>query len=220
LGVVVSREWIAYGLSSARFKPYLDRCAGDLGKAERLYWWNVEVSSAFYTPLHCLEDCLRNALHAELAARHERADWWAVAALDDDGKQQVATARNKCGPRRGRIGGADDIVAELSLGFWVSLLGQRYDQEFWRPALHRAFRPGYTGRRDALHKNLDHLRRFRNRIMHHEPVYHRRLEADHQRIYELVGYLVPEMVDRLKVVDRVPAALVLDPRTATDPFQA
>lgn len=207
----MSRDWIACGLSSARFKPYLDRCAGDLARAEQLYWWNVDVSSAFYTPLHCLEVCLRNALHAELVVRQGRADWWATAALDDDGKHQVDAASNKLGMRRSGVTGPDDIVAELSLGFWVSLLSQRYDQVFWTPALYRAFRPGYTGRRDALHRNLDHLRRFRNRIMHHEPVYHRRLSVDHKRIYELVGYLVPEMLGRLEAVDRVPAALALDP---------
>jgi hypothetical protein len=89
--------------------------------------------------------------------------------------------------------GVDDVVAGLSFGFWVSLLSQSNDVTLWRSALHRAFRPGYRGPRGVLHGHFEHMRRFRNRIMHHEPIRHRSLESDRNRIYELVGYLSPAM---------------------------
>ncbi len=34
---------------------------------------------------------------------------------------------------------ADDLVTELSFGFWVSLISRTYDRPLWVPALHRAF---------------------------------------------------------------------------------
>lgn len=82
----------------------------------------------------------------------------------------------------------DDIVAELPFGFWVSLLSRRYDRHLWVPALYKAF-PGYRGTRESLRDNFETMRLFRNRIMHHEPVHHRHLAADHAKIYRLLGYM-------------------------------
>ena len=44
----------------------------------------------------------------------------------------------------------------------------------------------------------------RNRIMHHEPIHHRHLEADHAKIYRLLGYIEPEAASWLRGFDRVP----------------
>ncbi len=110
-------EWIREVLSIPRFAPYLARTNGDVEVAIRLYWWNVEISAAFYTPLHCLELGLRNAMHERLRARFDRVDWWAVAPLSDNGSRTVFAAVLKVAGRRGRQHTADDIVAELSFGF-------------------------------------------------------------------------------------------------------
>ncbi|ASO18614.1 hypothetical protein FHR81_003022 [Actinoalloteichus hoggarensis] len=99
-------------------------------------------------------------------------------------------------------------MAELSLGFWVSLIsrGQSYDRTLWVPALHRAF-PHYQGKRKVLHDNLTTVRLLRNRIMHHEPVFYRDLRADHMKIKRVLGYISPRMVTLLAVVDRVDEVL-------------
>lgn len=67
-------EWIREVLSTPRFAPYLARTNGDVEAAIRLYWWNVEISAAFCTPLHCLELALRNAMHERLRTRFDRVD--------------------------------------------------------------------------------------------------------------------------------------------------
>ena len=166
-------EWIRDVLSIPRFAPYLARTNGDVDAAIRLYKWNVEISAAFYTSLHCLELGLRNAMHDRLRTRFGRADWWVVAPLSDNGKRTVSSAVEKLVGRSGRRYTADDIVAELSFGFWVSLVsrGAAYDRTLWVPALHRAF-PFYRGKRKPLHDNLLAMVLLRNRIMHHEPVHH------------------------------------------------
>lgn len=201
-------EWIREVLSIPRFAPYLARTNGDVEAAIRLYWWNVEISAAFYTPLHCLELGLRNAMHAQLYEYFGSEDWWTTAPLNDNGKRIVSAAAQKIIGRGVRRYCADDVVAELPFGFWVSLVsrGAAYDRTLWVPALHRAF-PFYKGRRQLLHDHLQAMVLFRNRIMHYEPVHHRDLRADHAKIYRLLGYVSPQMVKELDALDRVSEVL-------------
>jgi hypothetical protein len=200
-------EWMLRDLSLPRLRRYIRAAHGDALAASRLYWWNIEVSAALLGSLHCLEIALRNALHDALARHHGRPDWWAVAQLSDRGKKIIDDARRTC-ERRLRRTTPDDVVAELSFGFWVSLLSHAsgYDRRFWVPVLHTAF-PHYQGRRDHLYRDLTSLVLLRNRVMHHEPVHHRHLTADHATIYRVLGYLSPEMTKEAQVMDRLPAVL-------------
>ncbi|MFD2422485.1 hypothetical protein [Amycolatopsis pigmentata] len=138
---------------------------GDLAAAIALYWWNVGVSAAFYTPLHCLEVALRNAIHRQLSHHIGRTDWWESVPLRGNEQRIVAGARSKVNARR-RTHAADDIVAELSLGFWVSLTSGTYHRLLWVPIPRKAF-PCYRGPLRALHDDLHTMLLFRNRIMHH-----------------------------------------------------
>ncbi|MBA8946131.1 hypothetical protein ACWDY7_31800 [Streptomyces calvus] len=199
--------WMLRDLSLPRLRRYIRAAHGDAQAAERLYWWNVEVSAALFGSLHCLELALRNALHNALARYHGRPDWWAVAPLNERGHKLVDDARRSCGRRLRRIT-PDDVVAELSFGFWVSLLshGSGYDRHFWVPVLHSAF-PYYRGRRDRLYRELSSLVLLRNRVMHHEPVHHRHLSADHDTICRVLGYLSPELAKESQMMDRFPEVL-------------
>ncbi|HWU11464.1 MAG TPA: hypothetical protein VN520_34775 [Streptomyces sp.] len=204
-------DWMERTFSQPRMEPYLDACDGDVSQAGRLYWWNVEVCAALYGPLHCLELALRNALHGTLTDHYGRADWWEAAPLNAQGLRLVAKARSKCAGRQGsgrRSVEADDVVAELSFGFWAALLsgGSGYDRKFWVPVTHKAF-PHYAGRRDALYDALWSLVLLRNRVMHHEPVHKRHLAADHAKIYRLLGYLSHDLVREVRTMDRFAAVL-------------
>jgi hypothetical protein len=200
-------EWINSALSQARFAPYLAAKGGDLTAAIRLYWWHVDVSSAFYPSLHCLEVAVRNAMHARLGAKFRHVDWWNVAPLRDNGRFLVDEAARKVRRRLGSVPGiADDMVTELPFGFWVSLVSRTYHRDLWIPCLHKALH-GYRGRRDELHERLLTIVLLRNRIMHHEPVHHRHLKADHETIYRLLSYVSPDLVAQLAPFDRVPKLL-------------
>jgi hypothetical protein len=198
-------EWMLRDLSLPRLRRYIRAAHGDPRAAERLYWWNIEVSAALFGPLHCLELALRNALHTALARHHGRPDWWTVAPLNERGHKIVDEARRSC-ERRSRRVTPDDMVAKLTFGFWVSLLASGYDRHFWVPVLNSAF-PGYRGRRDGLYCDLSSLVLLRNRVMHHEPVHHRRLAADHDTIYRVLGYLRSELVKEAQAMDRFPDVL-------------
>ncbi|GII80674.1 hypothetical protein Sru01_56560 [Sphaerisporangium rufum] len=202
--------WLRRGLSDSRLAPYLRASAGDAERAERLYYWNVEAAAAFYGPLHFLEICLRNVLHDTLTTHFTRADWWHATNLGDHNERKVREAatrvRENVRQRPGRVPGPDDVVTELSFGFWVSLLSRRYDRTLWVPVVHRAFADSREPRR-ALHDGLLSLVLLRNRIMHHEPIHHRDLAADYAKICRMLGYLEPQAAYRLPHLDRVAEAL-------------
>ncbi|WP_246170261.1 hypothetical protein [Pseudonocardia hierapolitana] len=162
------------------------------------------MAAAFVVPLNRLELALRNALHRRLATRFSRPDWWRSAPLNENGRRKVAEAKRNLVRLQQRPEVPDDVVAQLTLGFWVSLLSGRYHRTLWTPALHRVF-PGAD--RGALHQDYDNVLVLRNRIMHHEPIHHRHLEADHATVYRLLRQLSPEVVEELLPRDRVPRLL-------------
>jgi hypothetical protein len=200
--------WVRRAFSAARLMPYAHASGGDATATMLLYWWNVEVSGALYGPLHCLEISLRNALHDQLRKKYGRPDWWTTAPLNSTGVRLVTEAHQKLLRRGSESTTADDVVAALSFGFWVSLLssGAAYDRRLWVPTLHRAF-PHYSGPRRLLHDNLLSMVYLRNRIMHHEPIHHRDLPKDHEKIYRLLGYISPETAKEAQMMDRVPEVL-------------
>lgn len=204
-------KWISSALSRARFEPYRTATGGDLARATRLYWWNVDVSASFYPLLHCLEVTTRNMMHTCLSTRFGQVEWWDTAPLRDNGVRMVADARSKVAQRRnGSAGSPDDLITELGFGFWESLISRAYDRDLWVPCLHLAF-PGYRGKRAPLHGYLRTMRLFRNRIMHHEPIHHRHLKADHQTIHRVLSYLCPDIITQLAPFDRVPKLLAERP---------
>jgi hypothetical protein len=179
-------------LTRQRLDKYLARSNNDLDTALRLYEENARLSEAFYTPLQSLEVCLRNCLHVQMANVYG-VDWLQNGApgFNTESTQMIADAifslRNQ--PQPATPGG---IVAELKFAFWVGLVGPHYDATLWRRALHRAFRAAGGQRRSTVHGRLNAVRRFRNRVMHHEPIFHRPLQQIHDEIIEAVAWMCSE----------------------------
>lgn len=76
------------------------------------------------------------------------------------------------------------VIAELTLYFWKRLYGPEYDQTLWRTTLKRTF-PDKTIKRAEIAAQLEHVYQSRNRLAHHEPVLHKRLD-DTVRAIEFV----------------------------------
>lgn len=193
--------WIN-ALSEARFRGYLKTAGGDVDVAARLYQWNLDVSAAFYSPLHWLEVTLRNALHEQLRAWCGRDDWWSAVPLRKKGPQLVHQAERNLAKEKGSFT-VDDVVAKLSLGFWVSLVSRQYDRDLWRAALHKSF-PHFRGPRGDLHEDLEAVRCLRNRIMHHEPIHHLDLLGHRERVYRVLRHLSAGLPGHAASADRIP----------------
>jgi len=206
-GVLAAR--IRDAVSPERLQPYLDALPGDLVAAHRLYAWNIEVSAAFYGPLHWLEVILRNAMHRQLTELFGRPDWWTTTRvnLHPNALRDLTVAKGKLRDRHKPVT-PGRIVAELPFSFWVGLLGKGrdYEQQLWRPQLHLAF-PRYHGMRSPLHHDLDAMRLLRNRIAHYEPIHRRHLAADYDTIMRLIGYISADVAEHVGSLDRVPTVL-------------
>lgn len=180
-------------LSPDRFSTYRLKSASD-DEAVRLYTWNIAVSSAFWGSLTVLEVLSRNAIHRQLMRLFKRSDWWNhdEAALVNPQRRQLSAAFEQLQKRKILAPSDGQVIAELPFGFWVGLIGRghphNYERQLWQPALRHAF-PYFRGHRKTLHARLDHLRLFRNRIAHHEPIFSRHLTKDSESIAEVVGYL-------------------------------
>ena len=202
--------WFTDTFGSHRVAPYLVAARSQGIRAVELVLWDVQASEAFHTPLGMLETSFRHAVHERLKSHYRRPDWWVEAPLTDHDLSKVSKALGDARRESNYRPGSDDVAAQLTFGFWVNLLSQRHDRRFWVPALHQAF-PGYGGRRRDLHDNLEAMCFLRNRVMHHEPIFHRDLRADHSKIYRLISYIQPDVIAWLSEFDRVPEVLANRP---------
>jgi hypothetical protein len=79
------------------------------------------------------------------------------------------------------------IVAGLSFGFWTGLLGPKYE-ELWRECLHKAF-PNSSGKRKQVSVAVERVRKFRNRLAHHDSTINVDIPFEVRQIFELASYI-------------------------------
>ncbi|MDC4233920.1 hypothetical protein M3T53_09455 [Actinomyces sp. B33] len=206
-------------IGEARLKHYLDRYDGREDLALRLYMWNLELSSAFWGSLSLLEVTLRNRLQGAFRPYGLQGGWLA-SHLDRREREALTRAQDDLRRSLGAEPSDDDLVAGLSLGFWVGLLnaGQprnrdlNYETVLWRPYLHKAFpnmpkdSGGYPSRRRA-HTLLNGIRVFRNRVAHHEPVWRGRHREMLDSIVTVARYMDADVAAFMEQAQRVDEAL-------------
>ena len=203
-------ENIAKSLSKDRFAKYLAATDGDHERAICLYAWNAAIGAAFHPPLQALEITLRNQIHEHLTEKYG-VQWYDHPTMKFDEKkfEQLEIVKSRLRDRSVPIS-PSNVVADFTLGFWVDLFRSGYEQNLWHPALCKAF-PYYDGpieRKEVL-KRLTKLKRFRNRIAHHEPVFQigikkmsvkgmnareegiKNLENYYKEILETIGWMSP-----------------------------
>lgn len=204
-------------LSRERLGTYLRETDGDREKAVRLHVWNTEVSAAFYGPLQTMEVAFRNAAHRALAGQYG-STWHdnGNVGLDKGARVRIAMTRQKL-VRDSHRDAPHRVVSSLSFGFWVSPLGSggrlgngnkaNCEMTIWRPALRDAFPCCDKLRRKDAHRPLEALRKLRNRIAHHEPIFSGALKDDHERILEVAGWISPNIRAWIRRHSRVPEIL-------------
>lgn len=87
-------------------------------------------------------------------------------------------------PPRGKV------IAELTFGFWTGLTASRFEHTLWTPLLRQTFR-GTPPSRANFSTMVDQLRILRNRLAHHEPIFHRNLSQDYHDLCTVAGQLCP-----------------------------
>lgn len=184
-------------------------CAGDLDAALSLYERNTRLSEALYTPLQSLEICLRNTLDEQMSRVY--GDTWMKNGKPPLHRNTLDAieASDESFVTSGFTPSHGDLVAELKFSFWVSLVGFAYDNTLWRKALFNGFKTGKPRKRTLVHGRLNAIRRFRNRVAHHEPIY---AKADQMNgeIIEAIGWMCPQTKEWTEHHSRFPAVLAGD----------
>ncbi len=180
-------------LSAPRFGGYKAACSGDEEKALALYQWNSLISQSFYVYIQSWEICLRNKLNDFLTWKY--TEGWpyetqrAVRNLKGDDQRRLSETIKRQEVGRGvKPVPTSVIVADLSAGFWVSLLSAKYDVPYsWRYNIRRIFPNDTALDRAAAWEICENTLTLRNRIAHHEPIYGLPLETNYRELQRAVS---------------------------------
>lgn len=182
-------------LSAPRFATYLQASGNDRTQALRLYQWNLQVSAAFLVPLHVLEIALRNGIVEAIEAVHGGAWPWTqgfIRSLPNPPPPAYSPERDlrSCAAQQPTSG---KVVAELRFVFWEKMLTNRHQGRLWDHHFYQVFPDAPRGvassqRRNELRMDVAEVRRLRNRIAHHEPIFQRVLQQDLDRILRCIRW--------------------------------
>ena len=207
---------LASTISKPRFKRYMYASGGDKMKALAFYQWNIELAQAMYFPINVWEIALRNRLNTFLTRRYG-VDWpYSVTLIRDltvPDRLKLAKARDRQERARGKIPAATPaIVADLSAGFWVSLLSASYEVPFsWTTTIGRVFPYDAALDRATAHQQCSALLIARNRIAHHEAIFQMPLAALKADAEALVNAMCPGAKTHLDGKCTLSAALARSP---------
>jgi hypothetical protein len=186
-------------LSSPRFARYVAYSGGNRRKAMRLYSWNTNISAAFYLLLHYCELSVRNAaveaIEIEFGANwhNNRGFGYTLPTLNRGRGYQPKKNLVKCS-RGGATAG--QVVANLNFVFWQYIFTSGQDSRLWNKHLTNVF-PGHDSTltiaktRGQVYNDIEQVRKLRNRIAHHEPIYNRNLDDDKDAICRLISLRCP-----------------------------
>ena len=196
-------------VSNERLDKYIQRGAqgGDKNLLTH-YAWNISLSESFYPLLQCVEVALRNAVHNAATTAFGRDDWYDIPGLlNKESFDNILKARRDLAKSK-KPDTPPQVVATVNFGFWTGLFYSRYDQSLFLkiakdtfPHLAKSLRVSRT-----VSNPLNSIRKFRNRIMHHEPIWHfKDLDTKHDQMLDVIGWVNPAMLEFVSAIDRFPS---------------
>lgn len=193
--------------SQKRMERYFMLYPSDEMRAISHYECNLKISEAIYISLSVFEVTLRNALCRELEKMAGRPDWYVIfpqtPGLTNLNRyitkavKQISARHEQALPSK--------VIAELTLGFWVTLLNSEYERILWKD-LRRAFpnMPKSIRQRKNISAPLNRFRMLRNRVFHNESICWNlsRINEIHEEIIKVLGWMNNEVPDWLSSFDR------------------
>lgn len=190
-------------LSMPRLSSYRHPSDADGMAAVQRYLWNVALSESLYPILQGAEIALRNSVDA--AAVEVLGEGWLFSGLLRERERASVSAAIDHLRREGRAADHHAVVGRLGFGFWTSLLSKPYEGLLWPQAAQIAFArsPRRLRSRAEMSRRANAARKLRNRISHHEPIWHwADLPTQHDELAELVTWLSPALCRSTSVIDR------------------
>lgn len=199
-------ENIKITLSPARLATY-EAFTTSSKQALELYYWNLQMSSALFECLAVCEVVVRNTVAHALKATY--GDNWVwnntfLLSLKDNAKETLTKINVK-------FDDIDKIVPELPFFFWQGIFTNRFDSRVWQHQLRQIMpNSSYDNLRvfrKSVFDDLDRIRKLRNRIAHHEPIFNRQLTIDYEIIIRIIGYRCQDTAYSLQSRQRITSLL-------------
>ena len=191
-------------LSPARLDSYRQTGGGDEGTLSR-YLWNVALCESLYPVLQILEVGFRNAVHLEIAHTPIGSEWLKNESGFLSGSERERIVQAKEGlSKTGKPITEPFLIAELSFGFWTSLLDVRYNV-LWHKIITGVFpgMPRTIRTRSEASARMSKVRRLRNAALHHHSIWHwGDLTQRHADALTLTGWLCPASLRMAGALDR------------------
>ena len=187
---------LPFVISAPRFATYLQASGGDRDKALALYEWNLTLSAAFLIPLQVCEVAVRNGVAEAIEKVHGQTWPWSIGFIRSLPRPRLARDYN---PARDLQSVAANqptvgkVVAELKFAFWEQIFTAGQDSRIWNAHFWSSFPGAPTSltvgqARITAHSDLKAIRRLRNRIAHHEPIFTRNIADEYRRIHEMTSW--------------------------------
>lgn len=214
--------------SPERLAAYADPANPDPLETIARYIWELALANAIHPVLHTLEVAFRNEL-ARAASKLTASRTFRTAGIPswldatptmlmEREREKVLAAKERMGsdPRRWTEA---RLIAKLDFGFWVALCRDSYADtraagpRLWPRALGLAFqkRPRTVTTRAAVLHRFDRIRKLRNRVAHHQPVWNQDYLAQHEYILESLGWISPKVSHAVRQMSPAPAVFCAGP---------
>lgn len=186
-------------ISAPRFATYLQAMGNDRTGALELYRWNLQISAAFIVPLQMCEVAVRNGVAEAIEAVHGPLWPWSNGFLrslpvpkrpHDYNPERNLRDIARVQPTTGKV------IAELNFAFWEKTFTVGQDGRLWLPHFRTVF-PGVPlttpipQARARAFNTIMSIRKFRNRIAHHEPIFARNLADDYATVRDVISWRSP-----------------------------
>ncbi|MGC3960474.1 MAG: hypothetical protein QM813_21860 [Verrucomicrobiota bacterium] len=194
-------------LSKDRFDSYRQTGKSDKD-ALTLHIWNTALCESLYPTFQMLEVGIRNAIHLEIAKTSKIGNWLNLelsGGLYEIELNAVKEAKEAL-KKRGQPTDEPRLVAEMSFGFWTSLLDSRYET-LWHKIIKGVFpnMPSSVRTRSEASRRMNAVRRLRNAAFHHHSIWHwHDLQKQHADIHVLISWICDSAQKTAARIDRFP----------------
>jgi hypothetical protein len=196
-------------ISRERLQPYINHHNRDIEKAIAHYKANILISESFYPLISILEVGLRNSIDKQFIRRFEDDKWYEhidfIRIISKYQIDRISEARTNIQSSKKEIT-TGRIISELTFGFWTSLFDTKFEMTLWKN-LRFAFTncPKENRKRRIISAKLNRIRKFRNRIFHHEAISWNMevLRTYKQDIIEGINWLDKDLLDWIDELNHV-----------------
>ena len=177
------------------------------------YKENILFSKSFYIPLSILEVSLKNSLDHYLVDTIGK-DWLFEKSfikpqlqIKIDNAIKILNQNNKLYSKNKQIN-HNNLVSELSFGFWMMLLKKPYQQYLRYNDLKQIFPNLPSSKNKSVNRHfvftkLNNIRLFRNKVFHHDKIISKReYQNMMDEIYDVLSFFDDEIVEIVKELNR------------------